>query len=295
MNTIREDQNSPPFQRLLRARQHVYWEATRLQIAQLIATVLLPVTGAALATFVATSRPWVALYGLVVTVLDVFWIDRSQRDRLKVAAKISEKFDCGLFRLPWNAFIAGKPANAETVDAAARRWTGDEKKLTDWYSDIDGTAPLPLARIVCQRTNLWYDSSLRRSYGKVLICLVAAVVVLLIVVASSRNLPFLDFVAIAATVSPAVIWAIRERFRQLDTADSVEIVMGEAEKLLDQVKGGNCSDAECERRSREFQDAIYGRRVANPLILPLIYWIMRPEMEKRMNAGIASHLSGEDD
>jgi hypothetical protein len=294
MNTIAEDQNSPPFQRLLKARQHVYWEATRLQIAQLIATVLLPVSGAALATFVATSRPWVALYGLVVTVLDVFWIDRSQRDRLKVAAKISEKFDCGLFRLRWNAFIAGKPANAETVDAAARTWSGDEKKLIDWYSDIDGTASLALARIVCQRTNLWYDSSLRRSYGKVLICLVAVVVVLPIVVASSQNLPFLDFVAVAATVSPAVIWAIRERFRQLDAADSVEIVMSEAEKLLDQVKGGNCSDAECERRSREFQDAIYGRRVANPLILPLIYWIMRPEMEKRMNAGIVSNLSGED-
>jgi hypothetical protein len=26
----------------------------------------------------------------------------------------------------------------------------------------------------------------------------------------------------------------------------------------------HCSDAECEPRSREFQDAIYGRRVANP-------------------------------
>jgi hypothetical protein len=34
--------------------------------------------------------------------------------------------------------------------------------------------------------------------------------------------------------------------------------------------------------------------VANPLILPLIYRIMRPEMEKRMKAGAASHLAGGD-
>jgi hypothetical protein len=292
VNTIAQDQNSPPFQRLLKARQRVDREATRLQMVQLIATVLLPIAGAALATFVASSRPWVALYGLIVTVLDVFWIDRSQRERSKVAAKISEKFDCGVLKLPWNAFVVGKPVNAETVDAAARKWSGDEKKLLDWYSDIDGTAPLTLARIVCQRTNLWYDSSLRRSYGKILVCLVVIVVLLLVLVASIRDLPFLDLVAVAATVSPTVIWAVRERYRQLDAADSVETIMGEAEKLLEQARSGGRSDTEYERRSREFQDAIYGRRVANPLIVPLIYWAMRPEMEKRMKAGVASNLTG---
>ncbi len=172
-----------------------------------------------------------------------------------------------------------------------KQWSGNESKLRDWYSDIDDTAPLVLARIVCQRTNLWYDSSLRRSYGKLLVWFVVLVVVLLIVVASLRNLPFLDFVAVAATLSPAVIWATRESYRQLDAADSVETIMGEAERLLEQVKTGGCSDAERERRSREFQDAIYGRRVANPLILPLIYWVRRPEMEKRMKAGISSNLT----
>jgi SMODS-associating 4TM effector domain len=293
VNTIAQDQNSPPFLLLLKARQRVYREATGFQIVQLIATVLLPLAGAALATFVASSRPWVALYGLIVTVIDVFWIDRSQRDRSKTAAKISEKFDCGALRLPWNAFAVGKQINAETIDAAARKWSGDERKLLDWYSDIDGTAPLGLARVVCQRTNLWYDSSLRRSYGKVLVCLVVIVVLMLVLVASLRDLPFLDLVAVAATVSPTVIWAARERYRQLDAADSAEMIMAEAEKLLEQVRAGGCSDAECERRSREFQDAIYARRVANPLILPLIYWKKRPEMEKRMKAGIESNLTGD--
>jgi hypothetical protein len=50
-------------------------------------------------------------------------------------------------------------------------------------------------------------------------------------------------------------------------------------------------DAECERRSREFQDAISGRRVANPPILPLIYWATRRERRSR-KAGVASNLAG---
>ncbi len=73
-------------------------------------------------------------------------------------------------------------------DFCGKQWSGNESKLRDWYSDIDDTAPLVLARIVCQRTNLWYDSSLRRSYGKLLVWFVVLVVVLLIVVASLRNL-----------------------------------------------------------------------------------------------------------
>ncbi len=291
MNTIAKDQNSPQLQRVLKARQRIYWEATKLQVTQLIATVLLPVSGAVLATFLASSRPWVALYGLIVTVLDVLWIDRSQREKLKVAAKLGEQFDCGVLKLRWNTFAVGKPVNAETVDAAARKWSGNEAHLLDWYTDIAGDAPLPLARIVCQRTNLWYDSSLRRRYGKLLIGVVTVVIVLLIVVAAVRNLTVMDFVAVAAAVSPAVIWAVRERFRQSDAAESIETVMGEAEKLLEEAKGGQCDDAKCERRSREFQDAIFGRRVANPLILPLIYWIMRTEMERQMKAGVTSLIN----
>jgi hypothetical protein len=84
---------------------------------------------------------------------------------------------------------------------------------------------------------------------------------------------------------------VREQFRQFDAADAGEKLKSEAERLFTEVKSGQCSEVECERRSREFQDAIFGRRVANPLIFPLIYRIMRPEMERQMEAGSASLLS----
>jgi SMODS-associating 4TM effector domain len=290
MNTIAKDQNSAPFQRLLKARQRIYSEATRFQITQLIATVLLPVTGAVLGTLYSPARPWVALYGLIVTVLDVLWIDRSQREKLKVAAKLGDQFDCAVLKMSWNVFAVGKTVDAETVDAASRKWSGKEAHVLDWYAGIPERAPLHLARIVCQRTNLWYDSSLRRRYGKLLIVAVVIVLLGLIIGAAVRNLTVIDLVSVAATISPAIIWAIREQFRQSDAAESIENLKGEAEKLLEQAKGGLCGDGECERRSREFQDAIYGRRVANPLILPLIYKFLRPEMEKRMEAGVNSLL-----
>ena len=43
MNTIAKDQDSPEYQRLLKARQKTYADATSLQVTQLVMTVLLPV------------------------------------------------------------------------------------------------------------------------------------------------------------------------------------------------------------------------------------------------------------
>jgi energy-converting hydrogenase Eha subunit E len=285
MNTIGRDQDTPEFQQLLKARQRVYSDATRYQILQMMLTVELPVAGAVLALVYQEARPYVALYGLIATALDVTWIDRMQRRLLKVAAKISEEFDCGLLKMPWNSFVAGKREDAEVVDAAARRWNDDASSIAGWYTDVAPTARHSMARLVCQRMNLQYDASLRRKYGTYLILVAGIVSIALIFGAVAKDLRLIDFVAVAATVSPAIFWAIREQFRQSDSAATNETLKGEAEKYLESVRTNGCDDAECEKRSRELQDALFQRRVANPLVLPLVYRLMRNELEKQAQAG----------
>jgi hypothetical protein len=285
MNTIAQDQDTPKFQRLLKARQRVYSDATRYQILQMTLTVALPVVGAILALANQEARPYVALYGLIATALDVMWVDRMQRRLLKVAAKISEEFDCGLLKMPWNSFVAGKREDAEVTDAAARRWNDHASSVAGWYTGIAPTARHHMARLVCQRMNLQYDASLRRKYGTYLIWSAGIFFIALIVGAVVKDLRLIDFAALAATVSPAIFWAIREQFRQSDSAATNEILKGEAEKFLESVRTSGCDDAECEKRSRELQDALFQRRVANPLVLPLVYLLMRNELEKQAWAG----------
>ncbi|UGY02472.1 S-4TM family putative pore-forming effector [Bradyrhizobium quebecense] len=285
MNTIARDQDTPEFQRLLMARQRIYSDATRYQILQIALTVALPVVGAVLALAYPQARPYVALYGLIATALDVMWVDRMQRRLLKVAAKISEEFDCTLLKMPWNSFVAGKRGDAETIDAAARRWSDDASSIAGWYIGITATARHPMARLVCQRMNLQYDASLRRKYGTYLISGAGILFITLIIAAVANDLKLIDSAAIAATISPAIFWAIREHFRQSDSAATNEILKGEAEKFLDSVRANGCDDAECDKRSRELQDALFQRRVANPLVLPAVYRLMRNELEKQAHAG----------
>ncbi|WP_198373759.1 S-4TM family putative pore-forming effector [Roseomonas rosulenta] len=50
-------------------------------------------------------------------------------------------------------------------------------------------------------------------------------------------------------------------------------------------------EEECQRTSRELQNAIYARRASSPLIFPRIYKRLRPQMEASMNEGVADLLS----
>jgi len=133
--------------------------------------------------------------------------------------------------------------------------------------------------------NLQYDASPRRKYRSYLMRAMVLAVIGLFAGAAANDLKMLDIAAVATAMSPATFWALREHYRQTDAATTNETMKSEAENFPDAVRAVGCQDLECDRRSREFQDAIFQRRVANPLILPLVYYFTRNELEKQAQAG----------
>lgn len=292
MNQIPQLQNSDRPMGLLRARSRIYDEATALLILQFCFTVLLPVVTAGVALLAPSIRPYTAAVALVVSALDVTVLDRMYRAKLKVAAKIAEAFDCEVLSLPWNAFVAGKQAETETIVAARAAWRGGEGKLTNWYPVAVGAAPLHLARIICQRTNLWYDAKLRRHYGAWVLVFAAVLLAGLVIAASFTGLTVALLIStVLPPAAPVLIWSLREYFRQRDTAEAQETAKAEADTLWAQAKAGDCAEPDCLARSREFQNAIYARRVSSPLMLPGVYRILRPAMENEMNKSAEVYLA----
>lgn len=292
MNHIVEAQNAPQAIELMKARQQVYARATRLQVAQLLCTVLLPFVFAVVGILNESVRPHVAFAAFAVTLVDIALLDPGQRRLLRLAARISEQFDCNVLKLPWNKFVVGRQVDPETLAEAAGRWRGSEDKILDWYPVAVGEAPLHLARLICQRTNLWYDTSLRRRWGNIVRTMALGLVVALIAAGFLRDLSMTAFaVTILAPATPLLTWAFREHYRQKDAADAIETIKGEAEALWDQAKGGSVDPEICLARSREFQNAIFGRRALNPLVFPFVYSLLRGRMEVQMNKGAAAYLS----
>lgn len=291
LNSIPARQNGPQFMLLLRARSETYRRATQLQVIQLIVTVAVPVASAVIGLIFLDVRPYVATIAIAVTLIDIAVLDRAMKRRLKTAALICEEFDCKLLEIPWNRFAAGKHPEHEIITAAERGWPHGDDKLVNWYPAAVGLAPMHLARIVCQRTNLWYDATLRERYGNLLLIAAVAIVITLVLAGLAANLPFADFVVtILAPCAPLLSWALRDAFKQRDAADAQKTARAEAEALWDLAITGGCAEDECARRSREFQNTIFQRRVANPLIFPVVYDRLRPGMEVDMNLGAKALL-----
>jgi pimeloyl-ACP methyl ester carboxylesterase len=72
--------------------------------------------------------------------------------------------------ISWNEFVVGARFDAEEVFENAREIlrAGDEERLRDCYPTVVADAPIEVARLICQRENLVYDSELRIAYGRVL-------------------------------------------------------------------------------------------------------------------------------
>lgn len=291
-NNITGTQNEEQQLRLLRARREMYARAKTFLVAQLILTLAVPVAGAIFALFVPTLRPYVALAAILITVFDVTYLDRTQRRILKSSARIQEEFDCNTLELPWDQFTVGRRLEPETIHEAASKFARkkDDSSIRDWYPTAVAEVPLELARIICQRTNLWYDSKLRRHYGAIVLSVGVALVVVLAFSGLFAGITVAEFVVnLGAPAAPVLIWTLREFLRQRDTADQLDYLRGEAESLWDKAIAGTCSPDVCSAQSRKFQNAIFTRRATSPLIFDAVYWMQRPDLEGQMNEG-AAHM-----
>jgi hypothetical protein len=292
-NAIPTLQNEEPQLKLMRARTRMYALASYILVAQLVLTLLTPALGAILVLFVPSARASIAALALLITALDVLVLDRRQKLLIKRAAKVGESFDCAVLALPWDRFNAGDPLEIEDIHAAARAYAlhQDDSGLRDWYPVAAGQAPLHLARIICQRTNLRYDSQLRRSYGTIVVSIASAILLLLFVGGFAQDLKLSDWVLTMAPASPILTWAAREYYRQNDTADSLEEHLRAAKALWARALAGECDADHCLAQSREFQNAIYYRRASSPLIVPLLYRFKRLHLEDNMNEAAANFLA----
>lgn len=296
MNDIPIRQNSDANLRLLRARQQMFHRAKVIFIVQLVLTVMAPVAGAVVGLFVAEARPTIALVSLLLTVLDVAVLDRAQRRFVKNGAKIAERFDCSVLQMPWNSLAAGKPLDDEAIDEAATSWKRrrKDKGLRDWYPAEVGDASLELARLICQRTNLWYDGRLRRLNGSIALFLAWAVPVALLIACFLLNVPFREIATVLTPAAPVMVWAIREHFRQKDTAEAQDQTKSEAEGYLASIKQGKMNADDALRAARDVQNGLYARRAASPMVMPGLYQLFRPGLERQMKAGVAEHVRGAD-
>lgn len=285
-NSIPEIQNEARQIDYLAAQRYLYAKAKTANAAEAVLSVPLPVIVSLAGACLPPIAVFVAAYSIAVWVIGRFWLDRYATAARSTAAKIQEEFDCYVLQLPWSQIKVGEHAPPEEVLAAARAYKrqcqkgSSHKPLPDWYPVVVGSVPLDIARIICQRTNLSWDSRLRRRYVTVVLVVLGLIALDLLVSALIADMKFTaGLLAFGSPLLPVVNWAWGECRRQKDTADHLDELRRRVEGAWGELLRGLPAEQALDL-SRAIQDETYQHRQTAQPIFDFVYNRLRADFEQ---------------
>ncbi len=288
MNPIPQRQNEPKQLQRLGAQRALYSKAKRVFVAQLILAAPIGVLWAIVVAFFPSLKALAALSGIAFSIAEVAWLNRWQKKLREAAANIQEIFDCEVLEIPWNELKAGKRPDPELVkeyaDAFAKQ-ASQSAPLVDWYPVCVGNVDLDVARLICQRTNCWWDAKQRRKYASWVMLFVAISFATASLVGIIWHFTVDQFLlAVVAPLAPTLILGVRQFSDQIESASRLDRLKEHAEKLWVTAMG-HPKDCEMVVKSRGLQDEILENRRRSPLIFDWIFKRIRSDYEAQMTHG----------
>lgn len=289
MNSITAKQNEQDQIERLAAQRHLYSTAKQIFGFQLIFGGPVAFIWALLVFLQPETKGYAALWAITLSLADIFWLTPWQKRLRENAAKIQEAFDCDVLQLPWNEIKVGKRVDPELVkeqfDKFVNMSSTSSSPLTNWYPTIVSELPLEVARVVCQRSNCWWDSQQRRRYAFWIISIVLFVTVFIFSLGFIGDMTIEKLLlAILLPLSPALILGIRQYSEQTEAANRLDKLKDHAERIW--FEALNTEPAtKLETKSRALQDEIFENRKRSPLVFDWIFYRLRDKYQAQMNCG----------
>jgi hypothetical protein len=286
VNAILRTENEPRQLQRLGAQRYLYSIAKRLYGAQLILAGPVAVAWAGAVVLSPHLKMAAAGWGALVSILDGAVLTPRQKRLRERAAKIQEAFDCDVLQLEWNVIKIGKKPDPAVVKKMADKYVKVESRfppLGDWYPNPVDEVPLDVARVICQRTNCWWDAEQRRGYARLLLgCLIIVGVAILGLGFVGKLTVDKLILAVVLPLTPAVLVAKRQFSEQNDAASRLEELKTHADQIWSELCAGGSHD-EFARRSRVLQDEIYDNRKCNSPVFDWMFRRVRSDYEVQMN------------
>lgn len=278
-------QLSDKFQQYLKASTYLYTQAKKFSFYQFALTVMIPVALTILnTTYSDKLRVWAAFYGVVVTFLDLAVLETILKQRKKDGASVQEQFDCELLLMDWNE-TRGDKLDTETIVRAAgslRRELSPNER--NWYPKNVGTIPIFLSRLICQRTNIWWDRTIRQYYRNLLLVLGIVVVLVIAIIGLVQNLSLEDFLlGLLVPMFPAITWLVKEVKKHGESIASLARLMKNANALWDTALKKRGEPDYIALKSRQLQDELFVHRHSNQPVPNFFNKLFGKKLDVSMN------------
>lgn len=213
-------------------------------------------------------------------------------ERLKnIAASIQEQFDSQVLDIRVNETLNSLLIDDETIrrySKKARKNKSLVQKVTSWYSLNLIDVKTNIASLLCQRTNITYDYSVRKRYKSTVLILSILTVATLFLISLFNNLNLQTFlIEVILPSIPVFLFAYKEINSNTESIDNLDHLRNLIESKLKDV---NIDSKIEEELLRKIQDRIYHNRVLSPLIPDFIYYFIRTKLEDEMNYSVAQKL-----
>jgi hypothetical protein len=292
MNQITTLQNAKFPLQLLAAQRQLYASAKTLMGWQLALSGPVATLAAILGIAVPATREFVALLAATVLLLDALWFTPRSKRLREAAARVQERFDCDVLSMKWDATRVGSPEPNELVLEQATRyalWATKMPPLTDWYPRVVGRVPLPLARLICQRTNCWWDAKQRRHYAVSMAGLLLACTIAVFWSGLAAKLTMTDLILVVILPMLSTVKIAHQQWTEhREAADRLDRLRDRVERVWKDALA-DPSKPELDEDQRALQSEIFDCRKRNPPVFDFIFKRLRDSHEAQMNFG-AEHL-----
>jgi hypothetical protein len=290
-NDIPARQNSPNLLRYVHASSQAYVQAKGISGWQSHLLLAAAIAGPAVAAIHAEAAIVGALLAVIVAVIDFAFLEPAVKRYQELGAKLKEMFDTELMGMNWNTHRVGsKPSPEETLALAEEfKKTAKldvQKKKEDWYPVEVAPVPLEYARLICQRSSMHWDASLRKYYVFYFFVMIALLGCGAILYAGFRQISFNQFaLAVMAPLVPAALKLWREAKKHHDSAAASERARGLLEGFWKQAIERPVPAAEMLEEARRLQDELFDRRKLSPTVPEMFYTWQREAYEQQMKYG----------
>ena len=288
------EQNTEKQINRLAAQRQLYASAKKIFGWQVFLSGPLTVAAAFLVVIDPSYKSYAAAWGITIALCDLFWLTPWQKHLRDSAARVQEAFDCDVLDLPWNTIKAGKPPDPELVKEQSdkyKKWETKMPPLENWYSVAVAGLPLHIGRLVCQRSNCWWDSKQSRRYAIWVIFIVILIYAVVFGLSFRGGLTIENFVLkVAAPLAPALLLGLRQFSEQIEAATRLDRLKDHCETIWKQALDHK-SKSEATALSRSLQDEILENRRKSPLVFDAIFKRLRRDYEIQMNHGVADYVA----
>lgn len=285
MNNINDIQNKDGSLQKLAAQRRAYTEAKWIFSIRSVSAILVAIAFPLLSEAFPSLKNWFTASAIAYIAVD-FFLKKMESEKRTDGAKIQEAFDCEVYGLRWNSFTVGGKPDGEIV---GEYFTKVQKlgfeSLKNWYPNNISELPIGIARTICQRANIWWDSGLRIWYARLNL-------VILIILST-----FMLWVNKDKTVASSIIFfasfvplfkLLLEEF--ISHTESAKRLTGLKEQLNDQLESALTVGDVDEYTNRSIQDELFRHRNSVTSIPDWFYGVLKNRYEKLMGFSAQEYL-----